>query len=87
MGLADLGGEQESDWQAYPDTYVADGDNYLDLCLKLDSDADLEEIYVVTIREGVVYPPRGTGDNLNLGVYVETNVGYPYIIEVDSGKY
>ena len=37
LGLADLGGSQSDDWKTNPDTYQSDGDNYLDLCLKMDS--------------------------------------------------
>jgi len=40
----------------------------------------------VSIKAGVVYPPRGSGDNLNLAVYVEHDVGYPYDVEVTSGR-
>ena len=40
----------------------------------------------MSIKAGVVYPPRCSGDNLNLAVYVEHDVGYPYDIDVTSGK-
>ena len=45
VGLADLG--TGDSWKTFPETYQTDNDNYLDLCLKLQSGDDITDIETV----------------------------------------
>lgn len=85
LGLADLGTDTES-WK---DTntkqmYETDGDNYLDLCLRMAPTDNLDEITAVSIQAGAVFPPRGTGPNIAHMVAVtkmEKDGVYPHNLE------
>jgi len=79
LGLADLGWDDS--WKTYPQAYKTDGDNYLDLCLKLSGAVGINDLEKVGIQAGVVYPPRGTGSNQAHEVAVIgtlTSSQYPY---------
>ena len=66
--------------------YPTDGDNYLDLCLQLsEADGDGKDIQAVSIQEGAVFPPRGTGPNIAHTVRVDhiaANGPYPHNLEM-----
>lgn len=69
LGLADLGTDTEV-WKTYPQIYETDGDNYIDLCLKLD-EGEEKDITAVALAVGRVFPPRGSGPNVAHMVAVE----------------
>lgn len=49
IGLADLGFDGDVTWKDWPESYVTDGDNYLDLCLQLAKTDNVEDITSVVI--------------------------------------
>jgi len=70
LGLADLGKGDE--WKELPMMYETDGDNYIDLCLLLaESDNGGADITAVMIQPNSVFPPRGTGQNIQHMVAVD----------------
>lgn len=79
LGLADLGFTDASDqsFLEFPNSYKSDGDNYLDLCFKVDA-ATWDTIGAIQIKPAVIYPPRGSTENKEHLVAVEKNSNYPY---------
>lgn len=65
--------------------YQTDGDNYIDLCLQLNSaDDNGKSIQAVQINANAVFPPRGTGPNTKHMVKVDHMVRSKVIPKKDD---
>lgn len=84
IGLADLGSDES--WKTTPEVYPTDGDNFLDLCLQLGADDNFADITSVLIQANSVFPPRGTGPNVQHQVKVDQlpEDQYPYSRNIET---
>mmetsp|Transcript_7273 Transcript_7273/g.19039 ORF Transcript_7273/g.19039 Transcript_7273/m.19039 type:complete len:423 (+) Transcript_7273:561-1829(+) len=81
LGLADLGAAQEAS-EVHRQTYVQDGDNYIDLCLRV-TEGVYFDLAVVTTRAGLFFPPRGTGPNSAHGCTItHAGISFPYEMDI-----
>lgn len=69
IGLADLGTDDL--WKTWPQIYETDGDSYVDLCLRLAEGDNVKDIQSILIQADTVFPPRGTGNNVQHMVVVD----------------
>lgn len=87
LGLADLGNGDS--YRELPDIYETDGDNYLDLCVRMLPGDNIENLLFVSIQERAVTPPRGTGPNEEHTVRIThlPSSQYPYKRPVTTLQY